>query len=170
MKTTKTIRYQRPALQLEYDAAKLDETGCCRFVPVHITLSGIVNQEATLQVDLRRERTIGGDDHSAYNAAPKFYHILAGQGDTWQLCTEMLARQNRDETGTITVTMESYSGTELSKAEYLLIAGAGSITTKCDPRGFVSVKIYDHILTDEERAAPVQQTMPTAEQPTLLEG
>ena len=167
------VRYPRPILQIEVDLQTLTQPGCCRFVPILIRLINIPRMEVTLDVTFWRERMrdLAGEYTEGYQTQPRFCHPPAKNAESvdgvWEIRTELLARSHDFETGTVSITMSSYSSTELSHAEYRLVS-CRSALTEVAAKGFASITIFDHLLSTEERTHLDTSEHPPAQQTLLL--
>ncbi len=153
---TKSIRYGRPCLELEFDQQALVQPGCCRFVPVVLRLCGIPTAQKvmlTVSFDRVRKQDQQGkplDDYELHPLKTPFVH--KGFPNYEEYAAELLARGHDQETGTIRIAMTSQSGSILSQAEYRLDSRQTKpVQREC--KGFLSTRLLTHLRSQEERDA-----------------
>ncbi len=163
---SKTIRYGRPSLEIEFDQAALTAPGCCRYVPVVVRLCGIPyhqNVMVTVMFERTRKKKDGVplDDYDLHPSSQFLNH--KGIQGYHEYEVELLARPHGEETGTIRIKMESQAYNVLSEAVFRLDSRLPDPVASTLQKGsLTALRLLPRIRTNEERDALGGQYLPSA--------
>lgn len=171
--SSKAVRYERPALEIEFDQQALTAPGCCRYVPVVVRLCGVpVQRNVILTVMFERAQKkregVPLDDYDVHPSS--LFLVHKGIPGYDEYVAVLLARPHSEETGTIRIKMESSSYNVLSEAVFRLDSRLTEPVASTLQKGsFKALRLLPRIRTDEERDALHGQYPPTADTRQMAE-